>query len=103
MGVIMTAVGRAPSGAGPLALLGRLTGRDLFIARTLPDHGILTTAHDELSSRRSSRPASPRTRLHQYARTWAAGRTIRRSRSVTLLAGRLADGPAAALPDGDGM
>ncbi len=44
MGAIMTAVRRAPSGAG-LALLGRLTGRDLFILRTLADHDILTTAH----------------------------------------------------------
>jgi Replication-relaxation len=45
MEAIMTAVSRVPSGAGPLALLGRLTGRDLFIARTLADHDILTTAH----------------------------------------------------------
>ncbi len=74
----MTAVrASSVSGSGPLALLGRLTGRDLFIARTLADHDILTTAHVADLAFGSLRAAQQR-----LARLYALGVTGRFRRTL---------------------
>lgn len=73
----MTPAHARPSGAAPLRLLGRLTGRDLFIARTLADHDVLTTSQVADLAFGSVRAAQQRLRaLHAHGVTGRFRRTL---------------------------